>query len=457
MNIPILVPLRRFTLLCLVLAPAAAAEDWSMYLHDVAHSSVNTSESKLGVGNVRGLAQRWRLSLGNLVSAAPTVVNGVMYFGDWDGYFYAVSASDGRILWKQYVGKSAEPDAAYCMPATGVSSQAVVADKTVYVGGGDSAVYALDIRSGNVNWRVALADPNTGAYLWSSIMLSGKSLYLGIASLADCPLARGALVRIDLVHPAQAAILYLSSDDDPGSGVWSTPAIDTATNTVFITTGTGAQDPEAGAWGEAFIALDATTLDIKSYFLLPTFVPDADIEWGSSPTLFTSPDGTPLVGATGKDGILYALYRDDLSLAWTAKLAVGCISPEQGCGSLSTPAFDGSLLYVGAGDPDPDGFDNGSVYALDPSTGQTVWMRGVAQPVIAPVTLANGVLYVSSGSGGLAYNAQTGEQLWDDGGLGTLYSQPVIVDGVLYTTYFSGDVIAWTVPASAARSRPDDR
>ena len=443
--------------LCILLFSAlrvtAAAEDWSMYLHDLAHSSVNTSESRLSVDNVGSFAQQWRLPLGKLVAAAPTVVNGVMYFGDWAGYFYAVNAFDGTILWKQYVGKSADPERTFCMPATGVSSQAVLANKTVYVGGGDSAVYALDSTSGNVNWRVPLADPSTGAYLWSSMMLSGKSLYVGISSLGDCPLARGALVRIDLGNPSQPAIRYLSTDHDRGAGVWSTPAIDTATNTVFITTGTGTQDPAAGAWGSALIALDATTLDIKSSFLLPTYLPDVDIEWGSSPTLFKSSDGSALLGATGKDGVLYALHRDDLSLAWTAKLAVGCVAPELGCGSLSTPAFDGNLLYVGAGAPDQDGFELGSVYAIDPSDGQTIWLNAIPQPVIAPVTFANGVLYVSSVSGVFAYNAQTGEQLWDDGGLGTIYSQPVIVDGTLYTTYFSGDVIAWTVPADAALQR----
>ena len=449
--------MRRLLLFCVVLATQAAADDWSMYLHDVAHSSVNTTESRLGTNNVASLAERWRLSLGHLIAAAPTVVKGVMYFGDWEGNFYAVSASDGRILWKQYVGKSAEPESDYCMPATGVSAQAVVADNTVYVGGGDSAVYALDITSGHVKWRVPLADPSTGAYLWSSVMLSGKSLYIGVASLADCPLARGALVRIDLANPDRPVILYLSSEDDHGSGVWSTPAIDTTTNTVFITTGTGTQDPESGAWGEAFMALDATTFEVKAYYLLPSYVPDADIEWGSSPTLFNSSDGTPLVGATGKDGVMYALRRDDLSLVWTANLAVGCIAPEQGCGSVSTPAFDGNLLYVGAGDQNIELSDNGSVYALDPSTGETVWTQSLPQAVIAPVTVANGVVYVSSSSGARAYNAQTGEQLWDDGDLGTVYSQPVVLDGALYTTYFSGDVIARTVPANGATSHPNGR
>lgn len=422
-----------------------------MYLHDPAHSSVNTSESVLGLSNAGGLAQLWRLPLGNLIAAAPTIVNGVIYVGDWAGYFHAVDARTGKALWEQYVGKSADPDAAYCQPSTGVSSQAVVAGTTVYVGGGDSAVYALDSATGRIIWRVPLADPTTGSYLWSSLVLSGTTLYVGIASVSDCPLARGALVRMNLANPNQPLIRYLSTIDDPGAGVWSTPAIDTETNTVFITTGTGTQDVASGAWGSSFMALDATTLETKSYFLLPTYDPGIDIEWGSSPTLFRAADGARLVAATGKDGVLYVLHHEDLSFAWSVQLAVGCVSPEQGCGSLSTPAFDGNLLYVGAGAPDPEGYDRGSVYALDPSTGNMVWMHSLPQPVIAPVTIANGVLYVGSVGGALAYSAQTGELLWDDGGYGTLYSQPVVVNGSLYTTYFNGDVIARTVPTGVAR------
>ena len=64
------------------------------------------------------------------------------------------------------------------------------------------------------------------------------------------------------------------------------------------------------------------------------------------------------------DGNLYALRRADLSLAWETSLAVGCIDPQSGCGSLSTPAFDGATLFVGAGVRDPSLGFSGSVYVI---------------------------------------------------------------------------------------------
>ena len=135
-------------------------------------------------------------------------------------------------MWQQWIGVSADPQSAGCQTAIGVTSQPVVVGNTVYAVGGDSALYALDRISGNILSRVPLADPASGSYLWSSITHSGNSLYIGIASLGDCPLVRGALVRIDLADPANPVFRYLAPDGVVGAGIWSTPAIDEQTGTI---------------------------------------------------------------------------------------------------------------------------------------------------------------------------------------------------------------------------------
>src|SRR5258706_5770960 len=118
-------------------------------------------------------------------------------------------------------------------------------------------------------------------------------------------------------------------------------------------------------WGGTLLAMDATTLEIQRHFFLPTNSLEEDIEWGSSAMLFKTSTGAPMVAATGKDGVLYAQRRDDLTPGWRVTLALSCVCPECGCGSLSTPAFDGARLYVGAGAaPDAD-LENGSIYALN--------------------------------------------------------------------------------------------
>src|ERR1051326_8628692 len=371
-------PYRILVLSCVavlhVFAPAAVAVDWPMYLYDPAHSSYNAFESEIGPDNVNRLQASWTFPASVLAGGA-TVVNDVVYIGDWGGNFYAIRTSDGSIIWKQYVGIAVEPDQPECQPAIGVTGQAVIKDGVVYVPGGDSAVYALDQNTGSQIWRAPLADPASGSYIWSSLTLVDNSIFVGMASLGDCPLVRGALIRIDLNDPLKPAAKYLAPPDDVGSGIWSTPAFDRVTNTVYATTGTGAENPQSGLWGSAFIAFDANTLDIRGYYLLPLEDPDRDIEWGSSPTLFQDANGTPLVAATGKDGYLYSLRRSDMTVAWSAQLAIDCEVPQAGCGSLSTPAFDGATLYVGAGVVDVGGFDFGHVYAFTPERGQT-WGSG---------------------------------------------------------------------------------
>ena len=416
-----------------------------MYLGDLKHSSFNSTERTLHRGNLRDLRSAWQFDTDGPLAAGATIVDGVAYFGSWAGSFYAVDAQSGRQLWSAFVGISPAPDVS-CSPALGVSSQAVVKGDTVYVGGGDSAVYALDRYSGELRWRLQLADPDTGSYLWASLIISGNALYVGIASLGDCPLVRGALVRIELEHPEAPLFRFLAPEGELGAGIWSTPAIDELNNRIYVTTGTGEQNPEEGLWGGAVLALDATSLEIQASFLLPTNSSDHDIEWGSSPTLFEDVNGTPLVAAAGKDGVLYALRASDLSLVWQKTIGIWCGCPQCGCGSLSTPAFDGEVLYAAGGGTDPQDYYNGTVYALNPATGRTIWRTPVPGVVIAPLTIANNLVFAGTLTGLEILDAFEGTKLWSEPFPGTFYSQPVVSNGTIFCTYANGYFGAWRVP-----------
>lgn len=435
-----------------LLAPLTA-QDWPMYLKDLSHSSYVASETQLNANQISNLQRTWDISVGAPLASGVTVSTGVLYFGDWSGYFHAVNAETGVELWETFVGKAPDPLLPDCDPGIGVSAQATLIGNRVYVAGGDSAVYALDRSTGKQIWRVSLADPDTGAYLWASIVPYQNLLYAGVASLGDCPLVRGAVVRIDPNNPEQPLFSYLMSPDLNGAGVWTTPAIDTASNTIFLNTGNGdIQDVATGNWSEAMLALDATTLTVKSSFLLPSDEVDADLDWGSSPILFTPPGGVPLVAASGKDGVLYALRQSDLSLVWKTEIALGCVDPQAGCGSLSTPAFDGATLFAGGGVRPSAGDSSGSLYALNPADGAVIWQRDLDGTVIAPVTTANGMVFVSTTTGFAIFHAPTGQMLWRDRNNDTMYSQAVVVNGTVFTTYISGEAVAWAIPPVDATS-----
>ena len=140
----------------------------------------------------------WSFNAGTPILNAPAVVNGVVYLGA--GALYALSASDGRQLWSGLAtaaGVSASPavfggrvfvgaytpgvrgtpnfyafnapgcGAAYCAPLwsavvglppasigelDGIQSSAAVDAGSVYVGGPDGKLYALDPSNGAVRW-----------------------------------------------------------------------------------------------------------------------------------------------------------------------------------------------------------------------------------------------------------------------------------------------------------------
>jgi polyvinyl alcohol dehydrogenase (cytochrome) len=424
-----------------------------MYLGDLLHSSYAASATQFNASNVTRMNQLWKVSTNASISAAPTVVGGNLYFGAWDGTFYALDGATGNTLWSTFLGVAPMPSDPTCQPGIGVASQAAVTSDTVYVGGGDSAVYALDRTSGAILWRRQIADPQAGAFLWSSPMISGNALYIGIASLGDCPWVRGAVARIPLDAPGSMLIHYLVPETAGGAGTWSTVAIDEQSGLVYVTTGdSSAQDATQGIWGSALLALDINTLDVRGYFFLPLSPGDVDIDFGSSPTLFQTSDGNAYVAASGKDGVMYVLNRGDLSLAWQFQLAIGCVDPRAGCGALSTPAFDGAVLYAGSGASATPGGPPGFVYAFDPIGRETLWVYPARGVVIAPVTVTPGLVFVPTAAGLVILDAASGAELWSDGGAGALYSQAAVSNGVVYCTYANGDVVALT-PAAAQPPR----
>ena len=70
------------------------------------------------------------------------------------------------------------------------------ATRAVFVGGGDGNFYALNASNGRVIWQTRLGTP-PGYFLWSSPVLYRGSIYEGVASFGDCPLIRGGVVRMD--------------------------------------------------------------------------------------------------------------------------------------------------------------------------------------------------------------------------------------------------------------------
>jgi len=98
---------------------------------------------------------------GGGIASEPVVVDGMIYWGSWDGYKHAMSVN-GQARWLTFLGKMSRPQ---CYPTTvGVASTATImpimlkgAETLVdFVGGGNAYFYALNAMIGKILWATSL-------------------------------------------------------------------------------------------------------------------------------------------------------------------------------------------------------------------------------------------------------------------------------------------------------------
>ena len=102
----------------------------------------------------------WRHEIGGAVWSAPTVVDGVVYFGSEDNHVYALDAETGALLWRFLTDGS-------------INESPAVKDGVVYVAAsftewqtGNTPVYALDAATGNLRWRARVSGHLKSPWWW---------------------------------------------------------------------------------------------------------------------------------------------------------------------------------------------------------------------------------------------------------------------------------------------------
>ncbi len=407
--------------------------NWSMYGYDLAHDFYNPQESTINTGN----ASQLRLiasfpnnaTQGNNnttgISGQVVVVNGVLYYGSWDGYFRA-SSPTGHVLWSIFMGQM---NVQGCDPAiagiAGTPTYAVVnGTPTIFTAGGDGWMYALNATSGAVLWSVLLGDTKAGYYIWDSPELYDGNIYIGVSSYGDCPSTQGKLFKLDAGTGKVQGTFNIVPDGCTGGGLWGSPTIDTASGIIYIATGNISSCP-AEPYAQAVDAIDSVTMTAIASWQIPQNLAalTSDTDFGSTPTLFTATingQNTPMIGVISKDGQFTALQRVSGNFSgtwtpvWTANIADAGDCPECGGGSIAPAAFDGVALYVAGGKITINGTQcQGSLDALDPATGNFRWRQCYTDgPVLGAVTVANGVIFVGHGQTIALHDARSGGLLF---------------------------------------------
>jgi outer membrane protein assembly factor BamB len=423
------------------LIPARAASgDWPTFLHDTQRTAAG-NDTTISTSNAAQLALKWAFKTGGPIAASPTVVGGIVYVGSWDGYEYALNATTGALVWKTFLGQTTAP----CYPQlAGVSSAADVENGVVYVGGGDSNWYALDAASGTILWSVFVGDNTKGWYNWASPLIYNGYAYIGTSSVGDCPLIQGQLLQVSLTTHQVVNSVSFVPQGQVGGGVWTTPSLDTSTNTIFVTTGTRNQDTQT--LSEAIVALDANTLAIKSSWAVPNSMQTVDSDFGNTPLLFSDSHGNPLVTAVNKNGFDYAWNRNNLSAGpvWSQTVTLPGSCPQCGDGSVSSGTYGNSMLFQAGGSTviNSVGY-RGSVRALNPDNGNILWQHGDTAPVIPGLAYSNGLIFDGAGSTLEVLDASSGMRLYSYTTGGYLYAAPSVSNGQVYTGGTDDNVYAF--------------
>ncbi|MDQ0259287.1 PQQ-binding-like beta-propeller repeat protein, partial [Sinomonas atrocyanea] len=405
----------------------------------------------LSVSKASTLKAKWKFKTGGPIATSTSVVGTTAYVGSWDGYEYAVSTGTGALIWKQFLGLTQDPA---CQPPTiGVTSAAAVVNGVVYVGGGDSYWYALDATTGAILWKVFTGDNSqTGAhYNWASPLIANGAAYVGVASNCDNPLVQGHLMKVDLASHAVVADYNFVPTGQVGGGVWTSPALDAATNTVFVSTGT--INDYTQKQSQAIVALDAATLAYKSSWQLPFEAAVQDSDWGTTPTLTTDSKGDRLLSVANKNGVVYTFNRDNLAAGpvWQRRIALGGDCPTCGDGTIASGVFANNVLYFAGGNNTGNGHGSGgSISALDPATGTVIWTRQTEQAVMAAPALVNGMLGLVEGSTFEAVNAADGTLLYSYQMGGPGYAAVSVARSQFYVGDYDTNLYAFGLGATTA-------
>ena len=468
-------------------APTTAS--WTSAGNGVANWRNQPDEKTINPGNVQALSPKWIFTAAGDVSATPSVESGAVYVPDWGHKVSKLDAATGALLWQ------VDLPTVTGVPGALSRNTPTIAGNTVLVATQKGArLVALNKATGAVLW-VTHVDLTPFAILTSSPTVHNGVVYQGVASSEEaatafipgypCCFFRG---NINAINIATGAIMWTTYTTPPipgysGAAVWgSSPVVDVARNSLYITTGNNYSVPPAVAacvaanpgsttcdaptnlvdaivsldldtgavkWADKLSTSDAWNVACIFGFINPTACPTPtgpDYDFGQGAMLLNTKikgkDHDILV-AGQKSGVMWGVNPDDGAVWWGTQAGPGGTLGGLEWGS----ATDGKRVYFAISNNSlapypgrPELGNAGSWGAIDPGTGAIVWQTKDPNGNIDPgaVSVANGVVYAGSLEANpskptfFGLNAANGNIRWSFASGGSVNSGPAIVDGTVY-------------------------
>lgn len=382
-----------------VTMPTAANADWVSYSNGPQSWFANLGETTLGVDNVANLTMKWMIN--SEVTAPPAVVGDRLWVTTAEDGLIAFEAETGNVIWEDTSVSS------FSGPAYDPTTE------TIYVNRWEGGVlHAFDANDGTLRWSSPISDQDA-VRGWSSPVVAGNQLVVGIASSDRGQTFKGGLAVFDLAGEVRSLTYTHAQETAAGVAIWAGPSIDVDAQAAFA--GSGNNYTLAGDHSDSLFGIDLGTGDMlwnnqlaeDDRWAYDCILCGPDHDFGTNPILIEY-NGRRLLAAGQKSGSFWMLDRETGQVLWE-KVVSSTSHPAYG-GVLNNGAFDGSRILV-AGN---DGGSPGTLYALDPDPdggGRVLWERPLGGLVLAPITTANGLAFVPVGSTMEVIATATGETL----------------------------------------------
>jgi eukaryotic-like serine/threonine-protein kinase len=112
----------------------------------------------------------WKYNTSEVIHSTPAIYDGLIYFGCWNSYLYALNALTGHCYWVFQTGS--DPGSRLM---EGIQSSPTVSDTFVIFGSRDANVYAVHAKTGKKIWQQSFG----GSWMPSSFALNNDTLYTG--------------------------------------------------------------------------------------------------------------------------------------------------------------------------------------------------------------------------------------------------------------------------------------
>ena len=452
---------------------------------------------QVNTSNVSSLRPAWQFQFGviGLVAnpatysfeAAPIVVDGVMFVSGWDGYVWALDATNGNLLW-QY--KHSIPlDTPLC--CGNVNRGVAVAAGKVYLATQNGHLVALDATNGRKMWEQVFADVRAGESATAAPLIVKDMVIVG-SSGAEYGI-RGHIDAFDLQSGARRWRRYnVPKPGEPGSETWQsdewqrgggsswiTGTYDPALDLVYWGTGNPGPDfdgsvrPGNNLYTSSVVAFDPDDGSLRwHYQWTPHDVWDYD---GVNENILFEEGGRRLLGHFDKNGYFFVLDRTNGQFVRATRFArvtwgeidatTGRVTPRlsptlegeticpgpagakewphasysqatrliytpvvEACGTfkLIPQKFKEGMAYWG-GEVTIDREQWGHVKAYDPATGREVWSWRAESPIVASLlTTAGNLVFAGEPNGRFnAFDARSGNLLWSFQTGSGIHSNPV--------------------------------